>query len=105
MSPLIPTPKSWSPPLSASSACPPPTKPSSSAKHIALWPIRKFLVAAGESSRPRLKKSGVALLPVDSEHNAIHQCLRGGETAKSTAWSSPPRAALSARRPLPTSRR
>jgi 1-deoxy-D-xylulose-5-phosphate reductoisomerase len=26
-----------------------------------------------------VKRSGVALLPVDSEHNAIHQCLRAGE--------------------------
>jgi len=29
-----------------------------------------------------VQKSGVALLPVDSEHNAIHQCLRGGEPAE-----------------------
>jgi len=28
------------------------------------------------------QKSGVALLPVDSEHNAIHQCLRGGESSE-----------------------
>jgi len=26
-----------------------------------------------------VKKSGRELLPVDSEHNAVHQCLRGGE--------------------------
>ena len=25
------------------------------------------------------KKAGRELLPVDSEHNAVHQCLRGGE--------------------------
>jgi 1-deoxy-D-xylulose-5-phosphate reductoisomerase len=27
-------------------------------------------------------RAGVALLPVDSEHNAIHQCLRGGESSE-----------------------
>jgi len=29
-----------------------------------------------------VKAKGVELLPVDSEHNAIHQCLRGGKTSE-----------------------
>ncbi|HLZ90135.1 MAG TPA: 1-deoxy-D-xylulose-5-phosphate reductoisomerase [Candidatus Acidoferrum sp.] len=40
---------------------------------------KEVLVAAGELVMAAVKKSGRALLPVDSEHNAVHQCLRGGE--------------------------
>jgi 1-deoxy-D-xylulose-5-phosphate reductoisomerase len=50
-------------------------------KHIALA-NKEVLVAAGEVVMAAVKRSGVALLPVDSEHNAIHQCLRGGEAAE-----------------------
>ena len=32
---------------------------------------------AGELMTQAAKKSGAELLPVDSEHNALHQCLRG----------------------------
>jgi 1-deoxy-D-xylulose-5-phosphate reductoisomerase len=39
---------------------------------------KEVLVAAGELVIAAAKASGVALLPVDSEHNAIHQCLRAG---------------------------
>jgi 1-deoxy-D-xylulose-5-phosphate reductoisomerase len=39
---------------------------------------KEVLVAAGEVVMAAVKKSGVPLLPVDSEHNAVHQCLRGG---------------------------
>jgi 1-deoxy-D-xylulose-5-phosphate reductoisomerase len=39
---------------------------------------KEVLVAAGELVMAAAKASGVALLPVDSEHNAIHQCLRAG---------------------------
>ncbi len=39
---------------------------------------KEVLVAAGELVMAAVEKSGVELLPVDSEHNAIHQCLRGG---------------------------
>jgi 1-deoxy-D-xylulose-5-phosphate reductoisomerase len=38
---------------------------------------KEVLVAAGELVMAAAKKSGNELLPVDSEHNAIHQCLRG----------------------------
>jgi 1-deoxy-D-xylulose-5-phosphate reductoisomerase len=39
---------------------------------------KECLVAAGEILVPEAARRGVALLPIDSEHNAIHQCLRAG---------------------------
>jgi 1-deoxy-D-xylulose-5-phosphate reductoisomerase len=39
---------------------------------------KEVLVVAGELVMAAARASGVELLPVDSEHNAIHQCLRGG---------------------------
>jgi len=39
---------------------------------------KEVLVAAGELVMAATKKAGRELLPVDSEHNALHQCLRGG---------------------------
>jgi 1-deoxy-D-xylulose-5-phosphate reductoisomerase len=39
---------------------------------------KEVLVAAGELVMAAVAKSGKELLPVDSEHNAVHQCLRGG---------------------------
>jgi 1-deoxy-D-xylulose-5-phosphate reductoisomerase len=47
-------------------------------KNIALA-NKEVLVAAGEVVMAEVARRGVALLPVDSEHNAIHQCLRCGE--------------------------
>ncbi len=47
-------------------------------KNIALA-NKEVLVAAGELVMLAVAQFGVALLPVDSEHNAIHQCLRAGE--------------------------
>jgi len=43
---------------------------------------KEVLVAAGELVMAAAKKNGVAVLPVDSEHNAIHQCLRAGESGE-----------------------
>jgi 1-deoxy-D-xylulose-5-phosphate reductoisomerase len=43
---------------------------------------KEVLVAAGELIMAAASKSGRELLPVDSEHNAIHQCLRGGSYAE-----------------------
>lgn len=40
---------------------------------------KEVLVAAGEVVMAAVHRRNVALLPVDSEHNAVHQCLRGGE--------------------------
>ena len=39
---------------------------------------KECLVAAGELITAEARKQGRPLLPIDSEHNAIHQCLRGG---------------------------
>jgi 1-deoxy-D-xylulose-5-phosphate reductoisomerase len=39
---------------------------------------KEVLVAAGEIVMAAVRAANVELLPVDSEHNAIHQCLRGG---------------------------
>jgi 1-deoxy-D-xylulose-5-phosphate reductoisomerase len=39
---------------------------------------KECLVAAGELITSEARKRNVALLPIDSEHNAVHQCMRGG---------------------------
>jgi 1-deoxy-D-xylulose-5-phosphate reductoisomerase len=39
---------------------------------------KECLVAAGEILTRAARERGVPLLPIDSEHNAIHQCMRGG---------------------------
>ena len=39
---------------------------------------KEVLVAAGELVMAAATRAGKELLPVDSEHNAVHQCLRGG---------------------------
>jgi 1-deoxy-D-xylulose-5-phosphate reductoisomerase len=39
---------------------------------------KEALVVAGEIITAEAKKTNVALLPIDSEHNAVHQCMRGG---------------------------
>ncbi len=38
---------------------------------------KETLVMAGELMTKAARESGAELLPVDSEHNALHQCLRG----------------------------
>ena len=38
---------------------------------------KETLVVAGELMTACAEKNGARLLPVDSEHNALHQCLRG----------------------------
>jgi 1-deoxy-D-xylulose-5-phosphate reductoisomerase len=43
---------------------------------------KEALVAAGEFIIARASATGAAILPVDSEHNALHQCLRGEETSE-----------------------
>ena len=39
---------------------------------------KEVLVAAGELVMAEVSRSGAELLPVDSEHNGVHQCLRAG---------------------------
>ncbi len=41
---------------------------------------KEAMVAAGEILTRLARSGNVPLLPIDSEHNAIHQCLRGGST-------------------------
>ncbi len=43
---------------------------------------KETLVMAGELMTKAAAKSGAELLPVDSEHNALHQCLRGEKRAE-----------------------
>jgi 1-deoxy-D-xylulose-5-phosphate reductoisomerase len=47
-------------------------------KQIALA-NKEVLVAAGEIVMDAVRRHKVTMLPIDSEHNAIHQCLRAGE--------------------------
>jgi 1-deoxy-D-xylulose-5-phosphate reductoisomerase len=39
---------------------------------------KECMVAAGELLTAEARRHGKPLLPIDSEHNAVHQCLRGG---------------------------
>jgi 1-deoxy-D-xylulose-5-phosphate reductoisomerase len=43
---------------------------------------KEVLVMAGEVVMEAARRRGVAVLPVDSEHNAIHQCLHGRSAAE-----------------------
>jgi 1-deoxy-D-xylulose-5-phosphate reductoisomerase len=40
---------------------------------------KECLVAAGELITAEARRQGKPLLPIDSEHNAVHQCMRGGK--------------------------
>ncbi len=50
-------------------------------KRIALA-NKETLVMAGELMTSAARQSGAEILPVDSEHNALHQCLRGEKLAE-----------------------
>jgi|SRR5499427_757691 len=43
---------------------------------------KECLVVAGELITAEARRQGKPLLPIDSEHNAVHQCLRGGQAAE-----------------------
>jgi 1-deoxy-D-xylulose-5-phosphate reductoisomerase len=43
---------------------------------------KECLVAAGDLILAAAREKNVALLPIDSEHNAVHQCLRGGQPSE-----------------------
>ncbi len=43
---------------------------------------KETLVMAGELMTKTARENGAEILPVDSEHNAIHQCLRGEKRAE-----------------------
>jgi 1-deoxy-D-xylulose-5-phosphate reductoisomerase len=40
---------------------------------------KEAMVAAGEILTAAARERNVALLPIDSEHNAVHQCMRAGD--------------------------
>jgi 1-deoxy-D-xylulose-5-phosphate reductoisomerase len=42
---------------------------------------KEVLVMAGAVMTAAARRTGAAILPVDSEHNAVHQCLHGRSTA------------------------
>ena len=46
---------------------------------------KECLVAAGELITSEARRQRKPLLPIDSEHNAIHQCMRGGRLEEVTA--------------------
>ena len=43
---------------------------------------KECIVAAGDLILAAARERNVNLLPIDSEHNAIHQCLRGGSASE-----------------------
>src|SRR5256885_2882624 len=43
---------------------------------------KECLVVAGELITAEARRQGKPLLPIDSEHNAVHQCLRGGQMSE-----------------------
>ncbi len=48
---------------------------------------KESLVAAGELITAEARRQGKPLLPIDSEHNAVHQCMRGGKLDEvQTVW-------------------
>ncbi len=48
---------------------------------------KECLVAAGELITAEARRQGKPLLPIDSEHNAVHQCMRGGRMDEvSSVW-------------------
>src|SRR5437763_17112325 len=48
---------------------------------------KECLVAAGELITAEARRQGKPLLPIDSEHNAVHQCRRGGRLDEvKTVW-------------------
>src|ERR1700757_2173198 len=66
---------------------------------------KECLVAAGELITAEARRQGKPLLPIDSEHNAVHQCLRGGKldevrqiwlTASGGPFLNPPASAFAA---------
>ena len=45
---------------------------------------KEVLVASGSLVMEAVRQLGTELIPVDSEHNGAHQCLRGGKRSEVT---------------------
>jgi 1-deoxy-D-xylulose-5-phosphate reductoisomerase len=43
---------------------------------------KECMVAAGDLILKAARQHNIALLPIDSEHNAVHQCMRGGKASE-----------------------
>ncbi|MDR3274325.1 MAG: 1-deoxy-D-xylulose-5-phosphate reductoisomerase, partial [Puniceicoccales bacterium] len=56
-----------------------PTMAAIGARKTVMLASKEVLVAAGKFVMAEAKRLGVQILPVDSEHNAIFQCLKDGE--------------------------
>ncbi len=56
-----------------------PTIAACSAGTIVALANKEALVVAGELMVRAVRENGATLIPVDSEHSAVHQCLRSGE--------------------------
>ena len=65
---------------------------------------KESLVVGGDLVMPLAEATGAQLIPVDSEHSALHQLIAGEPPGRSTSSSSPPRAARSAAARAPSSR-
>ena len=72
---------------------------------------KECMVAAGEILTQAARERNVPILPIDSEHNAVHQCLRvGAHSEVKTIWldglrrAVPPDAARVSSPPSPRSR-
>lgn len=63
----------------------PALKAAQAGKQIALA-NKESLVAAGEIIMPMLKRTGATILPVDSEHSAIFQCIRNEAKSVERLW-------------------
>ena len=50
---------------------------------------KECLVAAGELITTEARRQQKPLLPIDSEHNAVHQCMRGGSLTEVTFLNTP----------------
>ena len=58
-----------------------PTMAAIACGHTVALANKEALVSAGSIMTAAVERSGATLLPVDSEHNAIFQCLAGNDTA------------------------
>jgi 1-deoxy-D-xylulose-5-phosphate reductoisomerase len=59
-----------------------PTLAAAKAGKTVLLANKEALVMSGDIFMQAVKESGATLLPIDSEHNAIFQCMPAGQTAK-----------------------
>ena len=82
----------------------PPTRPSVKGKRVGLA-NKEVLVSGGKLVMEAVREHGAELVPVDSEHNGAHQCLRAGNrqsvsrlilTASGGPFRNTPREALAA---------